>query len=115
MCIHKNITCTKAIYEDVRFDVGADAHEVPKHGAVARTVTPLPEQKLLNLIIKCLMCVKTGCRNRNRSEQKTTPTTKQTPARELAQSVTILSVIDSDECVLHKFWGLGYGVVLNRK
>ena len=83
----------------MQIHVGADAHEEQKQRALARTVAPLPEQTHLNLTVICLMCVKTACRNRNRSDQKTTPTNNQTPVRKMAQAITILSVSDSDECV----------------
>jgi len=86
------------MYEGVQIHVEADALEEPKHSALPTTVAPLPEQTLLNLTAICLMCVKTACRNRNWSEQKTTPTNKQKLVRKMAQVVTILSVWDSDEC-----------------
>jgi hypothetical protein len=73
------------MYEGVQIHVETDAHEEPNHSALARTVAPLPEQTRLNLAAICLMCVKTACRNRNRSEQKTTPTNKQTLVRKMAR------------------------------
>jgi len=42
----------------VQISVGADAHEEPKHSALARTVAPLPEQMRLNRTVICLMMLR---------------------------------------------------------